>query len=1126
MLALLVAAPALAQYVATPLAGVPYPALTASTPVTLTVDGGVPNLDRGRAIVPLGFTFPFYDRNYTSVTVTANGLAFFEPDPDSNANYILNFALPNTTAPNGLLAPFWDDLIGNNPGSAVRSQALNGTNGNGLAIEWNDWNREFGAYSLTFQLRLWENGIIEFLYGTMEGNGAALSATIGIESPTGGAGTAPFACGALCTLSSLSPPNPDGGAMAPGITYLKFGPPPGVDLQATALRATSITQNAGTLTIATELRIRNFGTVASGGFSYRLYLSQDTIVDSGDVELTPTPIAVASLAPNETRLVTSTGTVAKPASASYILASVDLENAAGEPPDRRSNNTAATSVPYSAGVDLVAERITAPLTTGPGDSLTVPIAFTNQGFDPANAPVPIRVWASVDNKLDATDRLLYSTTLAVAGGESVRQNLTFTMPSNIAADTYSLALQLDDSPGVIIEASKSNNLVFSSSKLRVLQPDLVMDLVTVRRAAAPFEQTATAFFGESIRIDAQLRNQGGSVAANVSVQFYLSDNETLNGLSDATIGSITGLTLAPGETRLVTLTANVPTRSPANVLLLPQPYFFFAAAIAPGLGETNSANNAIASVPTLVRGPAPNVLPLSVRGPQRVGAGESVPVTRTLANFGNRPATGVKYRYYLSANTQITVEDTLLPIQTAAGVVNERAIDLGVGAQDSANELVVIPPGVSTAVLYLGVLVDPEGLIDESSRDDNGLAGQQVQVVAQALAVTSSTLPDALVGQPYAVALAARGGNTYTWAAANLPAGLTVSPTGALTGTPTTSGASGFTVTVTSQGRSTQAQLTLRIVNATSSLAITTSSLPAPVRLLPYDAQLGAAGGRAPYTWSIVSGELPGGVALTSSGHLSGAPNDALGTAATFVIAVRDSVGNSDSRAFTVTVVDAAPFQTISTSLPDGVVGSDYLALLAVKNANNTPVATPVTWSVISGTLPDGLRFENSTADTVAVSGTPVRTGLFAFRIEAVDSRGRVAGLNAVVLIFGSAVSVSGPIPGSVTPGTSVSAQLIAAPSQPGATWVVRDGRLPVGLSLSPSGLLNGTVGSDLGAFTFTVGVGAARSELRGLATYRVEVVSSVPKQSGGCSSTGLSACNALFWLLLVSKSRGARRRR
>jgi len=1111
------ATPAIAQYVATPLAGVPYPALTSSTGVALILESGAPSLDRGRATVALGFAMPFYNKSYSSLTVTANGLAFFEPDSDSSANYILNFALPNTTVPNGLLAPFWDDLTGNNPGSAVRKQPVTGSNGAGLAIEWHDFNREFGSYSLTFQLRVWENGIIEFFYGTMDGNGAAVSATIGIESPTGGSGTAPFACGAICDLSTLNPPNPDGGAMAPGISYIKLGPPPGIDLQASAIRATAITDTAGTLDIFTELQARNFGTLASGPFSYRLYLSQDTIVDVGDVELTPTPIAMASLGPNESRTVTSTGQVPRPASGSvYLLAFVDLENVVGETAGQRANNTAATSVPYSAGVDLVAERVTAPLSTGPGDVLSVPIAFTNQGFQVAGS-VPVRLWASFDSQLDATDRVLFSTTLPVVGGEAVRQSLSFAMPSNLAGDSYFLALQLDDDPGVIIEASKSNNVVFSQSKMLVRQPDLVMDSVVVRRASAPFEQASTAFFGESIRVDAQVRNQGGSAASNVSVQFYLSDNETLNGLSDATIGSVTGLSFAAGEAKLITLTANVPTRSPSNQVLQTQPYFFFAAAIAPGLGETSSTNNALASVPTLVRGPAPNLLPLSVQCPGRIGAGETVPVTRTLANVGNRPAAQVKYRYYLSANQQITVEDTLLPIRDDTGeLVNERTVDLAVNAQDAADEFVVIPTSVSSASLYLGVLVDPDHELDESSRDDNGLAGQAIVVVGQALKVTSGAMPDAVVGQPYLARLSATGAEgPYTWSSAALPIGLILSSAGVLAGTPTVAGAYGVTVQVSSQGRSASTQITLRVVRATASLAISTEQLATPVRSLAYAAQLGAAGGQTPYSWSVSSGELPLGVTLASAGALSGTVTAALGTTASFVVTVRDAVGNHASRAFTLVTVDAAPLQIVSPALPDGVVGSDYLALMAVRNASGAPVSTPLRWSVVNGSLPDGLLFEDSTADTVALAGTPLRTGLFTFRVEAVDARGRVAGLNAVVLVSGAAVTLAADIPGSLLPGSEVSVQWSAQPAQPGSQWVLRDGRLPAGLAFSRDGLLSGTVsGEAVGVYTFSVGVGATAADLRGLATYRLEVVAAETKKAAGCSTTGLGATPmVLAWL-------------
>ena len=55
-------------------------------------------------------------------------------------------------------------------------------------------------------------------------------------------------------------------------------------------------------------------------------------------------------------------------------------------------------------------------------------------------------------------------------------------------------------------------------------------------------------------------------------------------------------------------------------------------------------------------------------------------------------------------------------------------------------------------------------------------------------------------------------------------------------------------------------------------LQITTVSLPSANIGEIYAQQLTAVGGTAPYTWSLVSGSLPPGITLSSSGVLSGRP--------------------------------------------------------------------------------------------------------------------------------------------------------------------------------------------------------------------------------------------------------------
>jgi hypothetical protein len=86
---------------------------------------------------------------------------------------------------------------------------------------------------------------------------------------------------------------------------------------------------------------------------------------------------------------------------------------------------------------------------------------------------------------------------------------------------------------------------------------------------------------------------------------------------------------------------------------------------------------------------------------------------------------------------------------------------------------------------------------------------------------------------------------------------------------------------------------------------ITTSSpLPAGMVGVPYRQWLAASGGATPYTWSIVSGTLPSGMSLSSSGLISGTPSAA--TIAKFTVKVTGNNGLSSTKAFSLTVGSGA----------------------------------------------------------------------------------------------------------------------------------------------------------------------------------------------------------------------------
>ena len=196
---------------------------------------------------------------------------------------------------------------------------------------------------------------------------------------------------------------------------------------------------------------------------------------------------------------------------------------------------------------------------------------------------------------------------------------------------------------------------------------------------------------------------------------------------------------------------------------------------------------------------------------------------------------------------------------------------------------------------------------------------------------------------------------------------------------PTTPGAYTPLIEVRANGRAVSVARPLRVSRLTGSLEISARALPAPTRSVPYRASLGAAGGAGGYRYGLIDGILPVGLTLSAAGEISGTPTDPLGTMRGFIIRVTDAIGNVDERSYALTVVDAAPFTIQTRSLPDAMLGEEYLQSIFAVNPGGAAVSQPVSWRVISGEFPEGLQLEPSQSDTVVISGTPTRPGRFRF---------------------------------------------------------------------------------------------------------------------------------------------------
>ncbi|MFM8237310.1 MAG: putative Ig domain-containing protein [Actinomycetota bacterium] len=244
-------------------------------------------------------------------------------------------------------------------------------------------------------------------------------------------------------------------------------------------------------------------------------------------------------------------------------------------------------------------------------------------------------------------------------------------------------------------------------------------------------------------------------------------------------------------------------------------------------------------------------------------------------------------------------------------------------------------------------------------------------IIVDPVTISTASLPQGTTGTAYSTTLAASGGKgPYSWSAVGLPAGLSLSATGTITGTPTATATASVTFSVVDSGTPTRsASRTLTLVVA-APLAITTSTLPNATLGLAYSTTLAATGGSGTRTWSVTSGSLPAGLALSTAGVLSGTPTTD-GTS-TFSVTVSDAFGRSATRSLTLTVTGATVrVQSIAVSRTTASNGTTARALVTVVDHRGVVVASvSVTgrWSITGSTSTTTRSGTTGSAGTVTIS--------------------------------------------------------------------------------------------------------------------------------------------------------------
>jgi hypothetical protein len=209
---------------------------------------------------------------------------------------------------------------------------------------------------------------------------------------------------------------------------------------------------------------------------------------------------------------------------------------------------------------------------------------------------------------------------------------------------------------------------------------------------------------------------------------------------------------------------------------------------------------------------------------------------------------------------------------------------------------------------------------------------------ANPLSITTTSLQQGQTAVAYNATLSATGGTApYMWTlkSGTLPAGLSLSTGGTISGTPTTAGAASITVQASDSATTPQTADSGNLTLAISGGMLQITSTVATVGTVgtAYQFQLEATGGVPPYTWAVGSGSsLPAGLALSSAGVVSGTPTA------------------SGSFNPSIAVTDETTTNTASQNVNFTI------------NPKGTPLADGNYSFQFSGTTPDGL--------TVAIEGT------------------------------------------------------------------------------------------------------------------------------------------------------------
>ena len=237
-----------------------------------------------------------------------------------------------------------------------------------------------------------------------------------------------------------------------------------------------------------------------------------------------------------------------------------------------------------------------------------------------------------------------------------------------------------------------------------------------------------------------------------------------------------------------------------------------------------------------------------------------------------------------------------------------------------------------------------------------------------------------------------------------------------------------------------------------------------------YSGTLSVTGGKRPYSFSVISGALPSGLALhQETGAISGTPNKPETSNFTVRVYTADKAYHADlGLRLSVAAKQSSLTVTVTPTSATVASGGNQQLSAVVSGGTTTTTTTDVRWSASAGTVSTSGLFTAPTT-TVATTATVTAT-------SAVDPTASASAAISVTPSASTNLSVSTTNLPDGTQGASYLDSLAATGGTLPYHWSLASGTLPQGVSLdSATGNLSGKP-SQLGSFSFTAKVADSAS--------------------------------------------------